>query len=205
MGIDFGKKFGFGTLRLPLVDTLDATSFDYPVLNEMVDMFLDKGFTYFDTSYIYHANMAEVALRESLVKRHPRNSYTLSSKMPIKHMTSGDQMETIFNEQLEKCGVDHFDYYLIHSINEEAYEKCKKWGVFEFLKKKRAEGKFKEFGISLHDTADFLEMILQEHPEIDFTVLQINYLDWENPSIQSRLTHEVARKYGKPMDFEFGL
>lgn len=199
MAIDFGKKFGFGTLRLPLLDEKDQTSFDYETLNKMVDLFLEHGFTYFDTSYIYHNNKAEIALRESLVKRHPRDSFTISTKLPVKQMTSGDQMETVFQEQLNKCGVDFFDYYLIHSINKDYYKKCKEWKTFEFLKQKREQGKFREFGVSLHDSPELLELVLSEHPEIDFVVLQINYVDWESPTIQSRRIHEVARKYDKPI------
>ena len=199
MPITFGKKFGFGTLRLPILDPKDQSSFDYETLNRMIDLYLAHGFTYFDTSYIYHNNQAEVALRESLVKRYPRDKFLLSTKLPIKFMNKKEDMERIFNEQLEKCGVDYFDFYLIHSINHDAYEHCKEWGTFEFLMQKRAEGKFREFGVSLHDSPEFLDMILTEHPEIDFVVEQINYIDWENPAIRSREIYEVAVKHNKPV------
>lgn len=199
MPITFGKKFGFGTLRLPILDPKDQSSFDYETLNKMIDIYLEHGFTYFDTSYIYHNNQAEVALREALVKRYPRDKFLLSTKLPIKFMNKKEDMERIFNEQLEKCGVDFFDFYLIHSINHDAYEHCKEWGTFEFLMQKRAEGKFREFGVSLHDSPEFLDMILTEHPEIDFVVEQINYIDWENPAIRSREIYEVAVKHNKPV------
>lgn len=198
MAIDFGKRFGFGTLRLPITDPADQGSINYSELCKMIDKFQAHGFTYYDTSYIYHDFKSEIALRECLVKRYPRDAYLLSTKVPVKFMSKKEDVERVFNEQLEKLGVDHFDFYLIHSINHESYEKCKKWGVFEFLKKKREEGKFREFGVSLHDTPEFLDQILTEHPEINFVTLQINYLDWYSPAIRSRELYETALKHGKP-------
>ena len=199
MELDHLKKLGFGTLRLPIKDPQDQSSFDYEVINKEVDTFLEHGFTYFDTSYIYHDRKSEIALREALVKRHPRDSYILSDKLPVKFMNKKEDVERIFAEQLEKCGVDYFDYYLIHSINKEAYDHCNEWGAFEFLRKKREEGYFREFGVSLHDRPEFLEEILTDHPEIDFVVLQINFVDWDNPMINARKTHEIARKHNKPI------
>lgn len=197
--LDGLKKLGFGTLHVPIKDPKDQASFDYDVINKQVDMFLEHGFKYFDTSYIYHDKQSEIALREALVKRHPRDSYILSDKMPIKFMKGAGDVEKIFQEQLEKCGVEYFDYYLLHSINREAYETSKKWKVFEFLQKKREEGYFREFGVSLHDRPELIEEILAEHPEIDFVVLQINFVDWTNPLIDAKRTHEIACKYDKPI------
>jgi len=197
--LDFGKRMGFGCLRLPLLDDSDQASFDYETLNKMIDIFLSHGFKYFDTSYIYHAEQSEVALRKALVERHPRDSFLLSTKMPIKFMKKKEDLERIFEEQLQKCGVDFFDFYLIHSVNRDAYTKCKEWGVFEFLMQKQKEGKFREFGVSLHDSPEFLDEILMEHPEINFVVEQINYVDWVNPAIRSKDIYEVAVKHGKPI------
>lgn len=204
MAIDFGKRFGLGTLRLPLKDPNDQKSIDYDEFCAMVDKFLAHGFTYFDTSYIYHDNTSEIALRECLVKRHPRDSFLLSDKLPIKFMDvkflkAREDMERMLNHQLEKCGVDFFDFYLIHSITAQGYRECNEWGAFEFLADARAAGKFREFGVSLHDTPEFLDQILTEHPEIDFVVLQINYLDWNSTTIRSRELYETALKHGKPV------
>lgn len=199
MELDNLKKLGFGTLHLPILDPNDQSSFDYDTLCRAIDMFLEHGFKYFDTSYIYHDRKSEIALRECLVKRHPRDSYILSDKLPVKFMHRKEDVERIFNEQLEKCGVDHFDYYLLHSINSNAYDDIIKWGAFEFLMQKKAEGKFREIGVSLHDRPEFLEKVLSEHPEIDFVVLQINFVDWDNQMINSRRIHEIARKYNKPI------
>lgn len=199
MELDHLKKLGFGTLHVPILDSQDQSSFDYETLNKEIDMFLEHGFTYFDTSYIYHDRKSEIALREALVKRHPRDSFILSDKLPVKFMHKKEDMERIFSEQLEKCGVDYFDYYLLHSINHDAYKNILEWGAFEFLLQKKAEGKFRELGVSLHDKPEFLEQVLIEHPEIDFVVLQLNFVDWNNHMINAKKTHEIARKYNKPI------
>lgn len=199
MAIDFGKRFGIGGLRLPLLDPNDQASIDKETLCKMIDIFQERGYSYYDTSYIYHAEQSECALGECLVDRHPRDSFLLSTKMPIKYMKKAEDMERIFEEQLKKCHVDYFDFYLIHAIGREAYENCKKWNTFEFLKQKRAEGKFREFGVSLHDSPEFLDEILTEHPEIDFVVEQLNYIDWNNPGIRAKEIYEVAVKHNKPV------
>lgn len=193
------KKFGFGCMRLPLLDKDDQTSFDTVTFNKLVDTFLEKGFTYFDTAYVYHGYRSEEAVRESLVKRHRRDEFELATKLPMRDFQSVEDMERIFNEQLEKCGVDYFDYYLLHNIGVNAYKKACEFDSFGFGLRKKQEGKIKNFGMSFHDTPELLDEILAAHPELDFVQLQINYIDWENPGIQSRRCHEVARKYGKPI------
>ncbi len=199
MAIDFGKRLGLGALRLPLLDPNDQQSIDYETLEKMIDIYMERGFTYYDTSYIYHGELSETALGRALVDRYPRDSFLLSTKMPIKFMKKKEDMERIFEEQLQKCHVDYFDFYLIHAIGRETYETCKKWDTFEFLKQKRAEGKFREFGVSLHDSPEILDEILTEYPEIDFVVEQLNYVDWVNPGIRAKEIYEVAVKHGKPI------
>jgi len=193
------KKLGFGCMRLPLMDKNDQTSFDSETINKMVDTFLERGFTYFDTAYPYHSYMGEEAVREALVKRHKREEYTLATKLPMRDLKSTDDQETIFNEQLEKCGVDYFDYYLLHNIGVMAYKKACEFDSFNFVLNKKNAGKIKKIGMSLHDTPELLDEILTAHPELDFVQLQINYIDWDNPGIQSRRCHEVARKHNKPI------
>ena len=158
------KILGFGLMRLPLKDTEDQTSVDTETLNQMVDTFIEKGFTYFDTAYMYHNFTSETFIKEALVKRHPRDSFTLASKLPTMFLQTVEDQERIFNEQLEKCGVDFFDYYLIHNLGVEHYEIAKKLGSFEFVQQKKNEGKVKQFGFSFHDNADLLEEILTAHP-----------------------------------------
>ncbi|MFW2491650.1 aldo/keto reductase [Clostridium chromiireducens] len=191
------KKLGFGFMRLPLKDQENQESIDFETLNKMVDTFLERGFTYFDTAYMYHAFKSEIALRESLVKRHNRDSFTIASKLPTMFLKKEGDQERIFDEQLEKCGVDYFDYYLLHNLNVPNYRTAQKFDSFAFVQKKKEEGKVKNMGFSYHDNADLLDEILTAHPEVDFVQLQINYIDWESESIQSRKCYEVARKHNK--------
>lgn len=193
------KKLGFGFMRLPVKDKDDAASIDYEAVNKMVDTFMERGFTYFDTAYPYHKEVSEIAVRETVVKRYPRDKFTIATKLPVVRLTSLEQQENIFNEQLEKCGVDYFDYYLLHNLGENSYKNAQKFNSFDFVQKKKAEGKIKNVGFSFHDRADLLDEILTAHPEVDFVQLQINYIDWDNESIQSRKCHEVARKHNKPV------
>lgn len=193
------KKLGFGFMRLPLLDKDDQTSFDYEKINALVDAFIGRGFTYFDTALTYHGGKSEEALKKSVVERYPRDSFTIATKLPPRVLKSSEEQETIFNGQLERCGVEFFDYYLIHNIGVSAYAQARKFGTFEFVAEKKKQGKIKNIGMSFHDKPELLDEILTAHPELDFIQLQINYLDWENPAIQSRRCYEVARKHNKPV------
>ncbi len=189
------KKLGFGFMRLPM----KQESIDMDELNQMVDTFLAKGFTYFDTAYMYHTGKSEIAIREAVVKRHPRNSFTVANKLPTMFLKEVGDQERIFAEQLEKCGVEYFDYYLLHNLGAINYATAQKFDSFAFVQAQKEAGKIKQMGFSFHDHADLLDEILTAHPEVDFVQLQINYLDWENESIQSRKCYEVARKHNKPV------
>jgi len=193
------KKLGFGFMRLPVINKEDPKSIDMEMLNKMVDTFLERGFTYFDTAYMYHNFKSEIALREALVKRHDRNTFTVATKMPTMFLKTKEDQERIFNEQLEKCGVEYFDYYLLHNLGVSHYEIAKNMESFAFIQKKKEEGKIRNIGFSYHDTADLLDEILTAHPEVDFVQLQINYMDWNNESIQSGKCYEVAKRHGKPV------
>jgi Predicted oxidoreductases of the aldo/keto reductase family len=193
------KKLGFGFMRLPLKNQDDPESIDLATVNQMVDTFLERGFTYFDTAYMYHAGKSEIALREALVKRHKRDSFTVATKLPTMFLKTKDDQIRIFNEQLEKCGVDYFDYYLLHNLGISNYRTAQRLDSFAFALEKKKEGKIKKLGFSFHDRAELLDEILTAHPEAEFVQLQINYLDWENESIQSRKCYEVARKHNKPI------
>lgn len=188
------KKLGFGLMRLP---QKDENSIDLAQFEAMTDRFLEQGYTYFDTAYMYHNGESERAVKTVLTGRIDRDRYCLATKLPSPRLETPDDMERIFNEQLEKCGVDYFDYYLLHCLNTKLYEKVSKLGAFDFVLQKKAEGKVRKFGFSFHDTADVLDKILTEHPEVEFVQLQINYLDWESPTVQSRKCYEVARKHNK--------
>ena len=165
-------------------------------LNKLVVAFLGKGFSYFDTARAYHGFRSEEFVRETLVKRHTRGEFTLATKLPPRVLKAEGDQERIFNEQLERCGVGFFDYYLLHNIGVSAYQQACQHDTFGFVQRKKRKGKIKNVGMSFHDTPELLDEILTAHPELDFVELQI---DWENPGIQSRRCHEVARKHGLPI------
>lgn len=196
MKLDFGK-LGFGFLRLPHLNPNDITDVDLETTKEMVDLFLEQGFRYFDTAYTYLNGKSEVFLRKALVERHPRDAYMIADKLPCGMLKKGKTAEQIFQEQLERCGVDFFDVYLLHGLDGEDADFAEKQGCFDFLQEKKKEGKARYIGFSFHDTADVLDRILTRHPEIDVVQIQLNYLDWDNPIIQSGACYEVCRKHGK--------
>ncbi len=178
------KKLGFGFMRLPLQNPNDPANIDMGTLNQMVDTFLARGFSYFDTAYMYHMGNSEIALREALAKRHPRDRFTVATKLPTMFLKTREDQERIFNEQLDKCGVDYFDYYLLHNLGVAHYEIAQKFDSFAFIQEKKKQGKIRQIGFSYHDNAALLDKILTAHQEVDFVQLQINYLDWDNESIQ---------------------
>lgn len=191
------KKLGFGMMRLPLLNEEDKKSIDKKTVCQMVDTFMERGFTYFDTAYMYHEYESERAMKDVLVTRKDRDSYTLASKLPVMQLKEKEDMDRIFNEQREKCGVEYFDYYLLHALDAEHYKNVKRLDCFGFAMQKKAEGKVKHVGFSFHDSAEVLDQILTEHPEAEFVQLQLNYLDWEDEKVQSRKCYETAVKHGK--------
>ncbi|MCD8038498.1 MAG: aldo/keto reductase [Lachnospiraceae bacterium] len=186
-------------MRLPLTNPEDKTSIDYEELNKMVDLFMQAGFCYFDTAYLYHNECSEGALKKALVERYDRDSYILADKMPTVIVKSADEYPVYFERQLERTGVEYFDYYLMHNMGKDRYKKTKELDGFTFAMKKKEEGKIRNFGFSFHDDAETLDGILTAHPEVDFVQLQINYLDWENEIIQSRKCYETAAAHKKPV------
>ena len=193
------KKLGFGLMRLPLTDPNDAGSIDIGQTRQMVDTFLERGFTYFDTAWMYCAFKSENAVKEALTSRHPRDSFTLADKLHAGFIHTLEDRDKIFNTQLEKTGAGYFDYYLLHDMGAEHYEIYKKLDCFTWLQQKKEQGMVRHIGFSFHDHADLLDRILTEHPEVEFVQLQINYLDWDSEGVQSRKCYEVAEKHGKPV------
>ena len=194
------KKLGFGCMRLPLLDKADQTSFDCENLNKQVDTFIEKGFSYFDAAYTYHSYHCEEAVHNALVDRHSRDQYAIATKMPMRDIHSREEQSKIFDEQLTTLGVNYFDYYLLHNIGKKAWKVAQELDTFEYCYQMKQEGKIKKLGMSFHDTPELLEEILeQKHDRLDFVQLQINYIDWENPAVQSRRCYEVAVKYNLPV------
>ena len=197
--INPANKLGFGFMRLPLKNPDDQTSINYDLLNQMVDKFMERGFTYFDTAWMYMGYESEVAIRKAVVERHPRESFTVASKLPAGYLKSAAEQEEVFNKQLEKTGLKYFDYYMIHNVNADTIEKIRKYKSFDFIKEKKKQGLVKNIGFSFHDSPELLEEVIKENPDLDFVQLQINYVDWDNVSIQSRKCYEIAVKYNLPV------
>ncbi len=193
------KKLGFGLMRLPTVDPQNAGDIDVEQVKKMVDLFLAKGFTYFDTAWMYCGFKSENAAKEALVDRHPRDSFTLASKLHAGFFNSLEDRDKIFNEQRKKTGVEYFDYYLLHGIEAGMLPKYEEFDCFNWLLEKKRQGLVKHPGFSFHDKAELLDEILTKHPEMEFVQLQINYLDWESQWIESRKCYEVATKHKVPV------
>ena len=198
MSIDLNKmpRIGFGLMRLPETDGV----IDIDKVSKMADSYLAAGFNYFDTAYVYHGGNSERAVKEAIVKRHPRDSFTIATKLPAWSIHSLEDRDRIFNEQLERCGVDYFDFYLLHSIedgnNYDTYVKydCFNWGI-----QKRAEGKIRHFGFSFHGTPELLVKIVDSHPEIEFVQIQLNYADWDNPLVHSGELYKILSERNIPI------
>lgn len=192
------KNLGFGCMRLPMIGGLEG-EVDQEQFNRMVDQFLKEGFTYFDTAHGYLGGKSETALREGLTKRYPRERYLLTNKLTASFIRSEEDIRPFFQQQLEATGVEYFDYYLIHCVTAENYEKYMACNAFEVVKQLKAEGKFRHMGISFHDKPALLERVLTEHPEIEVVQIQFNYADYDNPAIESGGVYQVCRRFGKPI------
>ena len=193
------KKLGFGLMRMPLLDPNNAASVDVEQVKQMVDMFMERGFTYFDTAWMYNGFASEGVAKEALVSRYPRESFTLATKLHNGFFNSLEGRDEVFNAQLEKTGAGYFDYYLLHGIEASSLPHFEKFDCFQWLLDKKAAGLVKHAGFSFHDSPELLDKILTDHPQMEFVQLQINYLDWESEWIQSRACYEVATKHGKPV------
>ncbi len=194
MGDYFGSnvgKLGFGLMRLPR----KGLSIDVEQFKKMVDMFINAGFTYFDTAYVYPGS--EAATKKALVDRYPRNRYTLTTKINAFMPTFTEKsVKQQFYTSLERTGAGYFDYYLLHAIMENNYKKYEKFGIWDYVSQLKADGKVKHIGFSYHSGPELLDRLLTEHPEVDFIQLQINYADWERRSVASRANYETARRHG---------
>ena len=187
------RNFGFGCMRLPMKDAeVDKAEFC-----KMVDSFIEAGFNYFDTAHGYIDGKSERAVKECLVDRYDREEYVLANKLSGWFFEREDQVLPLFEEQLRICGVEYFDFYLFHALDRELYQKHKSCNSFEIVNKLHAEGRVKNIAMSFHDTADVLDMILTEQPQIEYVQLQINYLDYDDPGVQSKACYDVAVKHGK--------
>ena len=189
------KNFGFGCMRLPMI----GEEVDIEQTKQMVDAFLDAGFNYFDTAHGYIQGKSEKALKTCLTSRYPREKYILTDKLTANYFKTEADIRPFFESQLEICGVEYFDFYLMHAqglVNYDHFKECRAYETAFELKK---EGKIRHVGISFHDRAEVLERILTEYPEIEVVQIQFNYIDYDDPAVQSRKCYEVCRKFNKPV------
>ena len=193
------KKLGFGLMRLPVLDPTNQASVDIEQVKKMVDLFMEKGFTYFDTALMYNGFESEAVVKTAIVDRYPRDSFTIATKLHGGFIKSLEDRDKVFNGQLEKTGAGYFDYYLLHGVEESLLTQYEKLDCFHWLLEKKAQGLVKHAGFSFHGSAELLDDLLTRYPEMEFVQLQINYLDWESKWIQSRACYEVARRHEKPI------
>ena len=189
------KNFGFGCMRLPM----NGDQVDNEETCEMVDYFIENGFNYFDTAHGYLEGKSEIAVRDCLTSRYPRESYVLTDKLTGNYFNKEEDIRPYFEEELKACGVEYFDFFLMHAQNAEIFEKFKKCRAYETSLELKKEGKIRHFGISFHDKAEVLEQILTEYPQIEVVQIQFNYVDYDEPGVESRKCYEVCRKHNKPV------
>lgn len=187
------RNFGFGCMRLPMTEgEVDKVEF-----SKMIDTFIKAGFNYFDTAHGYIDGKSERAIKDCLTSRYKRDEYVIADKLSDWFFKTEAEIRPLFEEQLRICGVEYFDFYLFHALNRNSYKKHKECNSFEIVKELKAKGKIRHIAMSFHDTADILDMILSEQPEIEAVQLQINYLDYDDPGVQSQKCYDVAVKHGK--------
>jgi len=197
MGKFFGldQKFGFGCMRLPMI----GDDVDIEQTKQMVDYFLDNGFNYIDTAHGYISGKSELAIKECLTSRYPREKYILADKLTAPYFNSQADIRPFFDSQLNACGVEYFDFYLMHAQNKEVFKKFVSCKAYETAFELKKEGKIKHVGLSFHDTADTLDEILNTYPQVEFVQIQFNYLDYQDVAVQSKACYDVAVKHGKPV------
>ena len=191
-------KLGFGLMRLPRLPGGDE--YDTAQLNRMVDAFLAAGQTYFDTAYVYDDGRSEAAIKKALVDRYPRESFQLATKIcSWSSCTDAASAQQQFYTSLARTGAGYFDCYLLHSLTASNAAKYDEYGLWDFAAQLKEKGLVKHWGFSFHDSPQLLDELLTKHPEADFVQLQINYADWESPTVASRANYETVRRHGKPV------
>lgn len=189
------KNFGFGCMRLPMV----GDKVDIPQTTKMVDTFLERGFNYFDTAHGYIGGQSETALKQCLTSRHPRESYILTNKLSGNFFKTSEEVRPLVQQQLDACGVEYFDFFLMHAMNLSGHQRYLELGCYDIAQELKAEGKIRHMGISFHDTAEVLDKILTDRPDIEIVQIQYNYVDYSDPIIQSKECYEVCKKHNKPV------
>lgn len=192
---EINGNFGFGCMRLPMKDG----EVDYAEFCKMADAFVESGLNYFDTAHGYINGKSEIAIRECVAKRYPREKFLLTDKLTDPYFKTEEDIRPFFESQLEACGVEYFDFYLMHAQNNVNYQKFKRLHAYETAYELKKEGKIRHLGLSFHDKAEVLDMILSEHPEIEIVQIQFNYVDYDDLAVESKKVYDVCVKYGKPV------
>lgn len=193
----YKSKFGFGCMRLPTADDNDPTSVNQELFTQMVDLYMEKGFNFFDTSYAYHDGTSETAIRKALVERYPRESFEICDKMPTWLLTNEKDNDKFVNEMLERLGITYFDVFLVHNINTPWLKNAINANTFEYVKKMKEDGIARKIGFSFHEKADLLKEFLEEYGDMfDVVLLELNYLDWEDSSIEAHKCYDLCVEYG---------
>lgn len=189
------RNFGFGMMRLPM----KGEDVDLEQTRDMVDAFLKAGFRYFDTAHPYIQGKSELAVRDCLANRYPRSEFLLANKLSRNYFETGEEIRPLVLQQLELCGVEYFDFYLMHAMSAERHAFFQSIGAYDVVQTLKVEGKLRHVGLSFHDSAQVLDQILTDRPEMEFVQLQFNYVDLDDPKVQARACWEVCRKHGKPV------
>lgn len=189
------KKLGFGFMRLPMI----CEDVDIEQTKQMVNIFMEKGFSYFDSSWGYMGGKSEEAMKTAIVDRYPRDSFQIATKCPAFIVKEAEEAKNMIWTSLKRIGTDYIDFYLLHNLGGSRTQDFERFGIWDYAQELKAKGVVKHVGFSIHDNADALDKILTEHPETEFVQFQLNYDDWESPTIQARRCHEVALKHGKPI------
>ncbi len=192
---EINGNFAFGCMRLPM----RGNKVDHEEFIRMADAFIDRGFNYFDTAHGYIEGQSETAIRDCIAKRYDRSRFILTNKLTDFYFKKESDIRPFFEKQLKLCGVDYFDFYLMHAQNNDNYELFKKCRAYETAFELKKEGKIRHVGISFHDKADVLEKILTDYPEIEVVQIQLNYVDWEDKGVDSRNVYEVCERFNKPV------
>ena len=196
------KKLGFGCMRFPM----QGETVDVEEVEKMVDTFMERGFTYFDTSYVYHNGESESILKKVLVERYPRETFTITTKSPVFLVENQEQFFSIFQQQLDRLGTDYVDYYWLHAVNGEIYQKIQSLDLMDALIQLKRDGRTRHIGLSFHDSPELLDQILTEHPELEYIQLQLNYFDWDSPYVAAGRCNKAGRTGGvRSKSHRYGL
>ena len=188
-------KLGFGLMRLPTLPGGSQKDIDFDTVQKMVDLYMSRGFSYFDTAYVYHEGHSEEVIKKCLVPNYPRESFQVVDKIPLWNIKSKEDLEAILHTELERTGLEYLDILFLHGIGAQQFDMLEQVGAWDWLKSVKERGLAKHIGFSYHSPAEPLDDLLDKHPEVEVVQLQINYVDWDSEEVLSRLCWEACRRH----------